>query len=35
VDDDAGPPQAAPVPAEKKPAEDLILQKAIQTAKAK
>jgi carboxyl-terminal processing protease len=34
VDDDTEPaPQANPVPAEKKPAEDLILQKAIEIAK--
>jgi carboxyl-terminal processing protease len=34
VDDDAEPaPQANPVPAEKKPSEDVILQKAIQMAR--
>lgn len=34
VDDDTEPaPQASPVPADKKPSEDLILQKAIQIAK--
>jgi carboxyl-terminal processing protease len=36
VDDDSEPaPQATPVPAEKKPAEDLILRKAIEIAQRK